>query len=81
LIKTKNKKKKTYLWPKRQLLSFGPAFRPVGLFEGGGDGGEGMGTVVVGVHAVVVVVERRGGREGGREAALTTVVVDVDHST
>jgi chloramphenicol 3-O-phosphotransferase len=51
------------------------------LFEGGGDGGEGMGTVMVGVHAVVVVVERRGGREGGREAALTTVVVDVDHST
>jgi hypothetical protein len=55
LIKTKNKKKKTYLWPKRQLLSFGPVFRPVGLFEGGGDGGEGVGMVVVGVHAVVVV--------------------------
>jgi len=32
------------------------------LFEGGGDGGVGVGMVVVGVHAVVVV-ERRGGRE------------------
>ena len=40
-------------------------FRPVGLFEGGGDGGEGVGTVMAGVHAVVVVVEWRGGREGG----------------
>jgi hypothetical protein len=47
-------------------MSFGPAFHPAGLFEGGGDGGEGMGTVMVGVHAVVVVVEQRGGREGGR---------------
>jgi hypothetical protein len=55
LIKTKQKQK-TYLWPKRQLPSFGPAFRPVGLFEGGGDGGEGVRTVVAGVHAVVVVV-------------------------
>jgi hypothetical protein len=58
LIKTKNKNKKTYLWPKRQLPSFGPAFRPIGLFEGGGDGGEGMGVVVAGVYAVVVVVVR-----------------------
>jgi hypothetical protein len=41
-------------------------FHPVGLFEGGGDGGEGMGMVMVGVHTVVVVVEQRGGREGGR---------------
>jgi len=32
------------------------------LFEGGGDGGVGMGMVVAGVHAVVVV-EWRGGRE------------------
>jgi hypothetical protein len=55
LIKTKQKQK-TYLWPKRRLPSFGPAFRPVGLFEGGGDGGEGVGTVMAGVHAVVVVV-------------------------
>jgi hypothetical protein len=54
LIKTKQKQK-TYLWPKQQLLSVGPMFHPVGLF-GGGDGGEGMGMVVVGVHTVVVVV-------------------------
>jgi hypothetical protein len=54
-----------YLWPKRQLLSFGPTFCPVSLFEGGGDGGEGMGTVVAGVHAVVVVIKWRG-RVGGR---------------
>jgi hypothetical protein len=66
LITTKNKKKKTYLWPKRQLTSFGPAFCPAGMFEGGGDGGEGMGMVMVGVHAVVVVVERRGESEGAR---------------
>jgi hypothetical protein len=58
------------------VASFGPAFRPVGLFEGGG-GGEGVGMVMAGVHTVVVVVEWR----GGREAALTPVVVDVDHST
>jgi hypothetical protein len=31
-------------------------FHPVSLFEGGGDGGEGMGTVVAGVHAVMVVI-------------------------
>ena len=48
--------KKTYPWPKQQLPSFGPTFNPVGLFEGDGDGGEGMGTVVASVHAVVVVV-------------------------
>jgi hypothetical protein len=66
LIKRKKKKKKTYLWPKQQLQSFGPTFHPVSLFGGcGGGGGEGMGMVVVGVHAVVVVVEWRGGREGG----------------
>jgi hypothetical protein len=55
LLKTKQKQK-TYPWPKRQLPSFGPAFHPVGLFEGDGDGGEGVGTVAAGVHAVVVVV-------------------------
>jgi hypothetical protein len=33
-------------------------FRPISLFEGGGDGGEGMGVVVAGVYAVVVVVVR-----------------------
>jgi hypothetical protein len=49
-------KNKKHLWPKRQLPSFGPAFHPVGLFEGGDDGGEGMGMVVAGMHAVVVVV-------------------------
>jgi hypothetical protein len=49
------------------LPSFGPAFRPVGLFD---DGGVGVGTVVAGAHAVVVVVEWRGRRE-----ALTMVVV------
>jgi len=32
------------------------------LFEGGGDGGVGVGMVVAGVHPVVVV-EWRGGRE------------------
>jgi hypothetical protein len=67
LITTKNKNKKTYLWPKQQLMSFGPAFCPAGMFEGGGDGGEGMGIVMVGVHTVVVVVEWRGGRQGGRQ--------------
>jgi hypothetical protein len=46
------------------VASFGPTFHPVGLFEGGG-GGEGMGTVMAGVHAVVVVIEWRGGKEGG----------------
>jgi hypothetical protein len=55
LVKSKQKQE-TYLWPKRQLPSFGPAFRPVGLFEGGVDGGEGVGMVVAGMHAVVVVV-------------------------
>jgi hypothetical protein len=40
------------------------------LFEGGGDGGKGMGMVMVGVHPVVVVVEQRGGRKEGREMAL-----------
>jgi hypothetical protein len=54
LIKTKNKDKKTYLWPKRQLPSFGPTLHPIGLFEGGGDGGEGVGVVVAGMYAVVV---------------------------
>jgi hypothetical protein len=49
------------------LPSFGPMFCPASLFEGGGDGGEDMEMVMVGVHAVVVVVERRGGREGGRQ--------------
>jgi len=28
-------------------------FHPVGLFEGGGDGGEGVGVVVAGVYTVV----------------------------
>ena len=68
-----NKYKKTYLWPKRQLPSFGPVFCPVGLFEGGGDGGEGMGTVVVGVHTVVVVVRWMG--EGGRRPSSKGVPV------
>jgi hypothetical protein len=49
------------------LPSFGPAFCPAGMFEGGGDGGEGMGTVMVGVHAVVVVVEQRGGSKTARQ--------------
>jgi hypothetical protein len=40
------------------------AFNPVSLFEGGSDGGEGMGMVVAGGHAVVVVIEWRG-RVGG----------------
>jgi hypothetical protein len=66
LITTKNKKKKTYLWPKQQLMSFGPTFCLAGMFEGGGDGGEGIGMVMVGVHAVVVVVEQRGGSKGAR---------------
>jgi hypothetical protein len=63
------------------LPSFGPAFRPVGSFDGDGDGGVGVGTVVAGVHAVVVVAERGGGVDndgGGGWEALTTVV---DHST
>jgi hypothetical protein len=46
-----------YLWPKQQLPSFGPTFCPVSLFEGGSDGGEGVGMVVAGVHAVVVVIK------------------------
>jgi len=41
----------------------------LGLFEGGGDGGVGVGMVVVGVHGVVVVEWR-----GGREVALTMAV-------
>jgi hypothetical protein len=32
-------------------------FHPVSLFKGGGDGGEGMGMVVAGVHTVVVVIK------------------------
>ena len=39
MIKRKKKKRKTHLWPKQQLLSFGPAFCPVRFFESHGGPG------------------------------------------
>lgn len=47
-------------------------FHPVGSFDGDGNDGVGMGTVVVDVHTVVVVEERGGGIDdgGGGELAV-----------
>jgi hypothetical protein len=65
LIKQKTKRKKLTYGPNDGCRHLGPRSVQSARLKVMVMMGVGVGTVVAGVHAVMVVVERRGGTEGG----------------